>query len=251
MFNLKTAASLSAGDTVYQMDFDFTTDEQRKVLEYLQTNDYELIGYKGAKGAGQVAAGLPTWFAMPFGQIFGSVAIDYTPKFKVYVFNRAQIAANTTIEMQSLSSEIGLGNALNFTQSGQFTSAGSSAPGTITLNDQRPAGSGDVTVGLAGLVNLPTGTQFLPFCAFTMNPLGAITMEPMEQVAIMAARVSLQSGNVQANAAAPGASLIFDASTIDYQLRIEDSTYQITNVPGTTPVTPLTSGQSLAYLNGG
>lgn len=249
MFDLAKVLSLTDEDTVYKMGFDFTSDEQRKVLEYLQKNNYQLIAYKGAAGPQQVDAGLPTWFSVPFGNMFGEVTIDYTPLYKVYVFNRAEIAANTVIQMQSLSSEIGLGTALNFEQNGSFTSAGSSNPGTITLHSKRPAGTPAVTVGLAGLVNLPSGTVYLPFCAFTLTPMGSITMTPKEQVAIMAAQVDLESGNVQANAAAPGASLVFDASRIDYSLMIKDSTYEITNVPGTTSVTPITSGQSLSYLN--
>lgn len=235
--------------TVYHMRFDFSSADQRAVLEKLQANHYQLIAYKGAQGPNQVSSGLPTWFSVPFGNIFGEVDISYAPKYKVYVFNQAVIAAYTTIEMQSLSDEVSLGTALNFTQAGAFTSAGSSGPGSITLTNQRPAGTPNITVGLAGLVNIPTGPQYLPFCAFTLTPLGSITMTPIEQVAIMAAQVNLQSGNVQANAAAPGATLTFSPSAINFDLMVEDSTFQITNVPGTTPVQPLSSGQSLSYLN--
>jgi hypothetical protein len=236
-------------DTTFTMEFDFTSANQQKVLQYLQANNYRLVAYKGAKGPNQVSSGLPTWFSVPFGNLFGKVAIDYTPKYKVYVFSRAKIAANTVIEMDALSSEIGLGQALNFEQTGAFTSAGSSPAGTITLVNKRPAGTPDVTVGLAGLVNLPSGPQYLPFCAFTMTPQGSIQMEPTEDVAIMAAQVALQSGNVQANAAAPGCTFTFDQQTLSYQLMVEDSTYAITNVPQTTPVTALSSGAALAFLN--
>ncbi len=249
MNNIKLAKVTDG--TVYHMRFDFNSAEQRAVLSELQKNGYTLIAYKGAKGPNQVSAGLPTWFAIPFGNIFGEVDIQYAPKYKVYVFNQAEIAANTTIQMQSLSGEVSLGTGLNFTQDGAFTDAGSSDPGTITLHNLRPAGTPAVTVGLAGLVSTPAGAQFLPFCAFTMPPMGSIRMEPIEQVAIMAARVNLQSGNVQANAAAPGATLVFSSATVNYDLMVQPSTYQITNQPGTTPVTPLSSGQSLDYLNQG
>jgi hypothetical protein len=235
--------------TTFAMNFDFNSATQQEILRYLQTNNYQLLAYKGAIGPNQVAAGLPTWFAVPFGNIFGAVGIDYTPQYKVYIFNQATIAANTTIAMQSLSAEVGLGTALNFTQNGLFTSAGSSKPGTITLHNQRPAGTPNITVGLAGLVELPSGTQYLPFCAFTLTPMGSITMEPTENVAMMAAQVNLQSGNVQANASAPGCSFTFDSSRIAYELMITPSTYAITNQPQTTPVENISSGQALSFLN--
>jgi hypothetical protein len=238
-----------AADTVYSMDFDFTSASQKDVLQYLQANNYMLLAYKGATGPSQVSAGLPTWFSVPFGNIFGGVDIDYTPQYKVYVFNQATIAANTVIRMQVLSQEIGLGTALNFLPDGSFTSAGSAPAGTITLNNQRPKGTPNVTVGLAGLVNLPTGSQYLPFCAFTLTPEGSIGMAPVEKVAMMAAQVNLQSGNVQANASAPGCSFTFSSSNTTYQLMVQPSTYAITNQPNTSAVTPLSSGQALSFLN--
>jgi len=236
-------------ETIYSMDFDFTSASQKDVLKYLQENGYMLLAYKGATGPSQVSAGLPTWFSVPFGNIFGVVGIDYTPQYKVYVFNRATIAANTTIRLEVLSSEIGLGTSLNFTQDGSFTDAGSSRPGTITIHNQRPKSTPNITVGLAGLVNLPTGSQYLPFCAFTLTPLGSIEMAPTEQVAMMAAQVNLQSGNVQANASAPGCTFTFDSSNIDYKLMIQNSTYTITNQPGSKPVGALSSGAALSFLN--
>ena len=236
-------------DTVYSMKFDFTSASQKEILQYLQENKYMLLAYKGAKGPSQVSVGLPTWFSVPFGNIFGKVDIDYTPQYKVYVFNQATIAANTTIQMQVLSDEVSLGTSLNFLQDGSFTTAGSSPAGTITLSNDRPQGTPNVTVGLAGLVNLPSGSQYLPFCAFTLTPKGSIAMSPVEKVAMMAAQVNLQSGNVQANASAPGCSFSFSSKNIAYELTVLPSTYAITNQPGTSPVTPLSSGQALSFLN--
>lgn len=83
MFNLANVLSLTDTDTVYEMGFDFTSAEQRKILEYLQKNNYQLIAYKGASGPNQVSAGLPTWFSVPFGNMFGKVTIDYTPLYKL------------------------------------------------------------------------------------------------------------------------------------------------------------------------
>lgn len=184
--------------TTFSMDFDFTSAEQKKVLTYLQANNYQLLGFKGAKGPNQLAVGVPTWFSVPFGNIFGTVAIDYEPKYKVYVFNKSQIAAYTTIEMQALSSEIALGNGLVFNADGTFTAGTNPVPpGSIALTNNRPAGTPNVTVGLAGLINTPAGQQYLPFCAFTLTPQGSINMTPQETIALFAAQVNLQSGNVQ------------------------------------------------------
>lgn len=235
-------------DTTYSMNFDFTSSDQRNVLTYLQANNYQLLAYKGADGPNILTVGLPTWFAVPFGNIFGLVDIDYTPMYKVYVFNQAKIAANTTIQMQVLSGELGLGNALTFNQDGSFSGSGEAPAGSINLKNDRPAGTPNVTVGLAGLVNLPTGAQYLPFCAFTLPPQNSITMTPKETVAMFAARVSLQSGNVQAAAAAPGCSFVFSGSDTNFDLMIKDSTYQVTNTPDGAPVTSIDSGEALVPL---
>lgn len=235
--------------TPFSMSFDFTSAANQQILAQLQQGNFQLLAYRGATGPNQVSAGLPTWFAVSFGDIFGKVDINYIPKFKIYAFNQATIAANTTIQMQSLSDEVQLGTALNFTATGAFTSAGSSAPQTLTLVNQRPAGSPNITVGLAGEINLPSGSVFLPFCAFTLAPLNSITMAPTENVALMAAQVGLQSGNVQANASAPGCSFSFDDTTDAYDLQVLPSSFTITNLQGTPGVNPLSSLQALKFLN--
>ncbi|MBN2737177.1 MAG: hypothetical protein JXR70_09370 [Spirochaetales bacterium] len=235
--------------TTYKINFDFTSSEQRLILDYLQQNQYQLLGYKGAKGTGQITAGVPTWFSVPFGNIFGMVDIDYQPKYKVYIFNKAKIAANTTIEMQSLSVEYGLGTSVIFNQDGSFSTGSESVPAdSIRLKNNRPADTPDLTVGLAGLVNLPSGNQYLPFCAFTLPPQNSLNMTPQETICLFAARTALQSGNVQGNAAAPGCEFSFSASTIEYFLQILASTYQVTNVPGTPGVKSVASGETLTKL---
>jgi hypothetical protein len=235
----------------FTIDFNFTTAAQQTVLTYLQTNNYNLVGFKGAIGPNQIASGVPTWFVVPFTHMFGQVTIDYTPTYKVFVFNQGQIAAQTIIQMQALSVETPLGNALTFNQNGSFTSGGvATVPSdSIGVFNASPGGNPPVTVGLAGLVQTPDGNQFLPFCAFTFNPQAAIIMRPLEQVLLMAAQISLQSGNVQANLAAPGALFAFSAAAPDYPLMIAPSTYAVTNQPGTTPVTAVSSGASVALIN--
>lgn len=235
--------------STFSMGFDFTSADQKKILGYLQENKYQLLGYKAADGPQQIDAGVPTWFSVPFGNIFGQVEIDYTPKYKVYVFNQANIAAYTTIQMQVLSQEYELGSALVFKTDGTITTGGGSAPAaSITLKNDRPAGTPNVTVGLAGLVNLPTGQSYLPFCAFTLTPQGSISMTPREKICLFAAQTELQSGNVQGVASAPGCSFSFSDSTISYELTILPSSYQITNVPNTPSVNSVDSGASLKML---
>ena len=234
--------------TTFGIDFDFTSAAQRTILQYLQDNNFMLLGYKGASGHNLLTVGVPTWFSVPFGNIFGQVTISYTPRYKVYVFNQATIAAYTTIEMQVLSSEIGLGNALAFNQDGSFGSVGNAPANSINLMNNRPSGTPNITVGLAGLIDLPTGQQYLPFCAFTLAPQGAISMTPIETIAIFAAQVSLVSGNVQGVASAPGSSFSFSNSVPDYELMVQPSTYQITNKPGSPLVNAVTAQQALVPL---
>ncbi len=238
-------------DTTFTMSFDFTSASQEAVLQQLQNQNFSLLAFKGAAGPSQVQTGLPTWFSVPFEDIFGSTTISYQPKYKVYVFNEEKIAADTVITMDALSDEIDLGNALNFTGVGSFTSAGSSQPGTITLNNQRGADTPPVTVGLAGKVQLPSGDfQFLPFCAFTVAPQGSVEMTPIESVAMFAAQQNIQSGSVQARATAPGCSFSFNSMEIGYQLMVTPDTFAITNVPGKAAVVPFPANQALAFLNG-
>lgn len=239
--------------TTFKMLFDFNSASQKEILSQLQKQNYTLVAYRGAAGPNQLTVGVPTWFAVPFGNIFGDVDISYTPTYKLYVFNQAEIAVNTTITMQALSGETPLGNALTFNTDGSFTSGGVQGvtKDSIGLKNNRTAGSPPVTVGLAGLVDLPTGSQYLPFCAFTLAPQNSIVMTPKEEILMVAAQLNLQSGNVQASVSAPGASFAFSASTLEYQLMVAESTYAITNVPGTAPVKLIGSGDSIKSIVNG
>jgi hypothetical protein len=242
---------MSGSGTTYTIDFDFTTQDQLAVLQYLQANNYTLIGFKGAVGPQQVASGVPAWFAVPFGNVFAKTQILYQPMYKVFVYNSAQIAAQTTIVMQSLSGQIGLGNSLTFNQTGQFTSGGvDGVPrDSIGVKDMRSANSPNVTVGLAGLVTTPTGQQYLPFCAFTLPPQSSIIMKPLEQVLLVAAQLNLQSGNVQANLSAPGCMFQFSAQNPDYPLIVQPNTYALTSAPNGPLVTPVQSGSTVSLIN--
>lgn len=236
--------------TTFTMEFDFNSADQKAVLTSLQAQGYSLLAYKGAVGPNQLTAGVPTWFSVPFGTMFGLVDINYTPLYKLYVTTQGNIAANTTIVMQSISSALPLGSAQTFNSDGSFVSGGvQNVPvDSLGLFNNRPAGTPPLTVGLAGLVNTPSGSQYLPFCAFTLNPQGSIMMKPLETILLVAAQQNLQSGNVQANVSAPGCTFAFSASTIEYDLQVMASTYAITNIPGTPSVLPVSSGSTIGTI---
>jgi hypothetical protein len=233
----------SAG-TVYVIDFDFTSADQQTILSYLQVNNYTLLGYKGATGPNQVSSGLPTWFAEPYVEMFGNVEIDYEPLYKVYVYNKANIGTNTTISMECLSVELPLGTAVQFNSDGTFSVIGNANPGIITVLNNRPAGTSNITIGLAAKVN----GNYAPFCAFTCTPQGSVSMEPNEKVCLFAAQTNMVSGSVVGNAAAPGCTFVFNASNIEYDLQMIASTYGITSASGGRPVTIISSGASLTQL---
>lgn len=236
--------------TQFSIEFDFNSADQKAVLSALQTQGYNLLAYKGAVGPNQLTTGVPTWFAVPFGSMFGLVDIDYEPKYKLYVTTQANIAANTTIQMQSISTELPLGSAQTFNSDGSFVSGGvQNVPvDSLGLFNNRPAGTPPLTVGLAGLVKTPTGSDYLPFCAFTLNPQNSIMMKPLETILLVAAQQSLQSGNVQANVSAPGCTFAFSAATMKYDLQVLPSTYAINNLPSTPSVSPVSSGSTIGTI---
>lgn len=232
------------------MEFDFNSADQKAVLTSLQAQGYNLLAYKGAVGPNQLTTGVPTWFSVPFGSMFGLVDIDYTPQYKLYVTTQGNIAANTTIQMQSISTALPLGSAQTFNSDGSFVSGGvQNVPvDSLGLFNNRPAGTPPLTVGLAGLVNTPTGNNYLPFCAFTLNPQNSIMMKPLETILLVAAQQSLQSGNVQASVSAPGCTFSFSASAIEYDLQVLASTFAITNLPSTPSVLPVSSGSTIGTI---
>jgi hypothetical protein len=253
---LREQASLASvqqsSSGTFSIGFDFQSADQRDILKYLQANNYTLVGFKGAQGPQQVTVGVPTWFSVPFLSMFGDVTINYRPLYKVYVYNSADIAVQTIIKMQALSTAIELGQSLSFNSDGAFTSGGvGNVPAnTIGLFNNRPANTAAVTVGLAGLVDTPSGgSQYLPFCAFTLTPQASILMTPIEQVLLFAAQTNLTSGNVQANAAAPGCRFAFTNAVQRYDLMVTPSTYQVNNRPGTPPVQEIQSGSLVSLVN--
>jgi hypothetical protein len=187
---------------------------------------------------------------VPFGNMFGQTQIQYRPQYKVYIYNQSQIAAQTEIVMQTLSKPTDLGNSLTFTPTGQFSSGNISnvAGDSIGVSNDRAAGTPAVTIGLAGLVSTPSGEAYLPFCAFNLPPQNSIVMKPLEQVLLVAARLSLKSGSVQANLSAPGCMFEFDSGHQDYPLQIKDGTFALVSA-GKSPVTPVSSGSTVSLVN--
>lgn len=237
--------------TTFTIEFDFNSADQKAVLSALQAQGYNLLAYKGAVGPNQLTAGVPTWFSVPFGTMFGLVDIDYEPKYKLYVTTQGNIAADTTIQMQSISTALSLGSAQTFNSDGSFVSGGvANVPAdSLGLFNNRPAGTPPLTVGLAGLVNTPSGgAQYLPFCAFTLNPQGSIMMKPLETILLVAAQQNLKSGSVQASVSAPGCTFAFSANIIEYDLQVLPSTYAITNQGGKPSVSPVSSGSTIGTI---
>jgi len=234
--------------TTFTIDFNFNPADQNAILTQLQAQGYNLLGYKGATGPNQITAGVPTWFSLPFTGLFGAVDIDYTPLYQVYVFNKANIAANTVISMSAQSNPMPLGSALTFNQNGNFVSGGVTNVPAASLGLMNNS-LNTVTVGLAGLVNLPNGTsQYQPFCAFSLNPANSIIMTPLETILLVASQSNLASGNVQAAVSAPGCTFTFNNNTIEYDLQMMANSFAITNIPGSAPVLPVSSGSTIGTI---
>jgi len=230
--------------TIFKIDFDFTRADQTAILKKLQERNYKLLGYKGAAGPSQAKDVVPTWFAEDCIDMFGAVEIDYEPKYKVYVFNEHPLAANTIIQMQSSSLEIGLGTSITFNADGTFTDVSTAQDGVITVFNNRPGDTPDVTIGLAALVN----GVYKPFCAFTSTSQSSVSMEPKETVCLFVAQTDMVSGSVAGNLTSPGCSFPLDANHIQYDLQLVSGTNAIEAIPGATPVTSVTSGAALIDL---
>ena len=233
--------------TIFQINFDFTSSRQRAILEFLQEHGYQLLGFKGARGPGQVTAGIPTWFSKPFSEQFGEVSIEYKPLYKVYAYRSTPIGPNTIIKMESASAEVPLGTHVVFNQNGTFNAEPGGAPdGIITVSHNRPETSSVVTLGLAAEVE----GQYRPFCAFMSTPQSTISMEPNEKVCLFAARLNLQSGSVVGNAATPGALFEFNASRLVFNLEMIRGSYGIQSSDSDDAVREVASGKNLLKLLG-
>ena len=232
------------GITRYSINFDFTSADQKQILQYLQENGYQLLGFKGAGGSNQIISGVPAWFSTSFAEMFGVEEIDCEPAYKVYVFNKEVIQPNTTIQMQALSQEIPLGTSLIFHPDGSFSTNGNAPEGIINVRNERPAGTPGLTIGLAGKVN----GRFQPFCAFACNAQGQVNMQPNNNMVLFAAQTNVRSGSVAGYTLEPGCKFMFSTKDIEYDLQIIQGTYGIINYPGTAPVDPVPSGQSLIKL---
>ncbi|MDR4952273.1 hypothetical protein REB14_08830 [Chryseobacterium sp. ES2] len=233
-----------SGTTLYTINFDFTSQEQKAILQYLQENGYQLMGYKGATGFDQLNTGVPAWFAINFLDVFDTIEIDCEPQYKVYVYNKGIIEPNSTIQMQALSEEIPLGTAVTFHPDGSFSINGPAPAGMITVRNDRFLGIPNITIGLAAKVN----GEFQPFCAFSCMSQGQVTMQPNENIVLFAAQTNMNSGSVTNRTMAPGCKLIFNDKNVKYDLEMIPGTYGITNAPGAAPVAPVSEGQSILQL---
>ncbi len=232
------------GTRIYSIKFDFTSADQKQILQYLQENACQLMGFKGATGPNQISVGVPAWFAINFGHMFGTEEIYCEPEYKVYVFNRAVIEPGTTIHMQALSQEIPLGTAINFHSDGSFSRGESTPEGIITVKNERHPGAPNVIIGLAAKVN----GVFQPFCAFTSSSQRQVSMKPNEKIVLFASQANMHSGDIVLNSMAPGGAFTFSAENMQYDLQIIRRTYGIANAPGAAPVDSIPAGQSLIQL---
>ncbi|WP_298903362.1 hypothetical protein [uncultured Psychroserpens sp.] len=219
--------------TIYNINFDFTSQEQQLLLRQLQAGNYTLFGFKGASGPNQITTGLPVWFTIPYMSMFGRTQIDYQPQYKVYVYNQDYIGTNITIHMQALSAEVPLGTILTF-----------NADGTFSIKPGGSAGASNVTAGLAAKIN----GVYAPFCAFTSRPQGVVVMQPNDKIALFAAQTYLFSGSIISNALNPGCTFEFNPGSIQYNLEMMPASFSITNIPAALPVTEMYPGASLIQL---
>jgi len=240
----EAVAAAVATATTYDINFDFSSIPAKAILADLQGGKYQLMGYKGASGPGQVSVGLPTWFSLPFTDVMGGkLDVLYTPTYLVYYFDSIDIDENTVIQMSGQSQPVTLGTELILDSLGNFTVGTGGSAGTIQLKNNRPSGTPNLTVGLAASVN----GKYAPFCAFTITPLGSIEMTPHENVCLFASQLSLASGTVTASAATPGVMFSFLPGTQTYDLAIAPSTYAVVSAGAATK--PLDSGDALNMLN--
>ncbi|WP_347218461.1 hypothetical protein [Chryseobacterium sp.] len=230
--------------TLFSMNFDFSTGQQKEILNDLQRNNYKLVGYKGATGNNQITVGVPTWFSIVYSGVFGTLEIDYEPKYKLYAYHRSHIDINTTIVMEELSEEISLGTGMTFNSQARFVKTSDAPEGVITVNDSRPAGSPSLIIGLAAKVD----GRHLPFCAFTSSPQEIITIEPNEKTALFALQTNMTPGSLADHINNPGCCFMFSDQNMKYDLQMIPDTYGIENVPGKLPVEPVSPGSSLIQL---
>ncbi|MFS4470958.1 hypothetical protein [Chryseobacterium sp. T20] len=233
-----------SGTALYTINFDFTSQEQKVILQYLQENGYQLMGYKGASGTIQLMTGVPAWFAINFMDVFGTIEIDCEPQYKVYVNNTTINEPNSSIQMQFLSEEIPLGTAVTFHPDGSFSITGPAPAGVIVVKNDKHLGTPIITIGLAAKVN----GEFQPFCAFSGIPQEHVTMVPNEKIVLFATQTNMNSGCVTTFTTAPGCKLLFSDKNVKYDLEMIPGTYGITNAPGTTAVDPISSGSPISQL---
>lgn len=213
-------------ETIYKTVFDFGSLEQYKILQELQVNGYQLMGYKGATGSNQVTCGLPTWFSESFTKLFGLIEINHKPLYKVYVFEESDIDSYSTIEMQFLSDEYPLGTALSFNSDGNFSVQKGAAPeGTITVLDNRPTESKNVTIGLASKII----GQYAPFCAFNSTAKDTVCMRPNDKICLFTAQTNIIAGYVVKNLTGLGCTFEFNPSDVQYDLKMTRMPWGITH----------------------
>jgi len=234
-------------ETIYKAAFDFGSLEQYQILQELQFNGYKLMGYKGASGPNQITCGLPTWFSESFTKMYGQIEIDCEPLYRVYVFEETDVRTYTTIEMQILSDEYPLGTALVLNSDGSFSVQEGSAPkGTITVLNDRPTGSKNITIGLASKIL----DQYAPFCAFNSIAQDTVCMRPNDKICLFIAQTNIAEGSMVKNLTGLGCTFEFNSSDVQYNLKMTRMPWGITHTDPEKSVNTKYPNQSLnQFLN--
>lgn len=194
-------------NTEYDAIFDFGYPSQFEILEELQINGYKLLGYKGATGTNQIKCGLPTWFSESFIEMFGRVEIDHRPLYKIYVFEENNLDEYSVIEMQFQSDICPLGSIIQLNPDYSFSLINKNGDiDSISLIDNRPIGSKNITVGLASTII----GKFSPFCAFKSTAQSEVKMKPNNKICLFAAQTDITRNQVVKNQTGMGCTFEFD-----------------------------------------
>ena len=230
-------------EKVYSINFDFRKQEQRRILEYMQRRGYKLLGFKGAESDGQVE-GVPVWLSVPYIRMSGEVKNICQSRYKVY-YMEASPAADNSIRMKALSRAAELGSRVILQEDNSFTvEPGAGSEHAVLFINNRAAGSGTITVGLASPVN----GAYAPFCAFKVEPRRTLTMVPNDKICLFALPTAMRTGTVAARAVTEGTMFEFNAPYNRVHLEMKQDGDGFTPLSWGLPMKKVHSGDSLVWL---
>ncbi|CAK8712641.1 hypothetical protein KKHLCK_01660 [Candidatus Electrothrix laxa] len=229
-------------EKVYSINFDFRKKEQKRILEYMQQRGYKLLGFKGAKGDGQVA-GIPVWFSVPYIRMAGEVKNTYQSLYKVYYVD-SSMPSDKSIRMTALSEVVELGSKVTLQEDGSFSVEPGGPKNSILFFNNRATDSETITAGLASFVN----GSYAPFCAFKATPQKPLRMEPNDKICLFAVPTVIRAGSVAAHAVSEGALFELDAPHNCLRLEMKQKGDGFNPVSWGLPVAQVHSGDQLTQL---